>query len=129
MKKLFKMTNDKMLEGKAMYYVGEASKEDSVRELITEMGAKLEAFAYPVALENLPQETQAEVKNILRAYDECSVIYENGTFDVSPDMCIKFKYANDYMVINRYKQTEIYTLEERKQNFFEEFGYHSCFIR
>lgn len=129
MKKLFKMTNDKMLPGTGFYYVGDASKEQELRIAVNNMGSRFEAYSYPVALDVLPASVQEKVRDILRAYDECSVIYENGTFDVSPNMCIKCKYADDYMVLNRYKQTEIYTLEERKQNFFEEFGYHSCFIK
>lgn len=74
-------------------------------------------------LNQLPEVTRNEVKEILTAYEECNVIFENGAYQVSPDISIKSKYAKDYKWIGTFKAKEIFTKEERKSNFKKVFGY------
>ena len=67
----------------------------------------------------LPKEVQEEVKNILRAYSEETVWFENGryTFGVS----LTAKYAPDHEYIGTYYAKDIYTEEERILNYCEAF--------
>ena len=74
-------------------------------------------------LNQLPSETANEIKRVLRAYDECYVTYEYGKFNVSVGITIKAKYGTDYKWIGEFKAEEIYSQEERYQNFKEVFGY------
>ncbi len=78
-------------------------------------------------LEELPEEIQGKVKNILRAFHSCTVSYEDEKFSASAGCCIKSSYNWDHFVAGTYKDDEVYTLEERRQNYKEEFGYAPCF--
>lgn len=78
-------------------------------------------------LEELPELIQAQVKSVLRAYSRCTVTYENSKFSVSACTCIRATYDWDHFVAGTYKDDEVYTLEERRQNYKEEFGYAPCF--
>lgn len=68
-------------------------------------------------LEELPEDIQNQVRNILRAYHSVTVTFENG----------KNSYNWDHFVAGTYKDSDVYTEEERKQNYIEEFGYAPCF--
>lgn len=78
-------------------------------------------------LEELPKEIQEEVKSTLRAFHSCTVSYEHSKFSVSACTCIRSTYDWDHFVAGVYKDNEVYTLEERRQNFKEEFGYAPFF--
>ena len=78
-------------------------------------------------LEELPELIQAQVKSVLRAYPKCTVTYEHSKFSVSACTCIRATYDWDHFVAGTYKDDEVYTLEERRQNYEEEFGYAPCF--
>ena len=78
-------------------------------------------------LEELPKEIQEEVKSTLRAFHSCTVTYEHSKFSVSTCTCIRDTYDWDHFVAGTYKDDEVYTLEERRQNYKEEFGYAPCF--
>lgn len=67
----------------------------------------------------LPAELQERIKNYLRAYDECPVFYENGRYDFT--ICIKKEYAPDHEYIGTYKAKDIFTEEERIENYINEF--------
>ena len=73
-------------------------------------------------LESLPESVQTEVKETLKAYNECFVTFENGKYSALPAIGIKAKYAEDHKFIGKIKSTDIYTLEERKQNYRDMFG-------
>ena len=77
--------------------------------------------------EELPELIQAQVKSVLRAYHQCTVTYEYSEFSVSANTCIRAEYGFDHFVAGIYRDDEIYTLEERRQNFKEEFGYAPFF--
>lgn len=77
--------------------------------------------------EKLPEEIQSKVKAMLKAFDVCNVVYENFEFHVTTGTCLSSHYAFDHFVCGRYRADEIYTKEERRQNFIESFGYSPCF--
>lgn len=71
----------------------------------------------------------SEVKSILRAFNTAFVTYEYGRFNASASIGIKSNYASDNYFCGEYKAEEIYTPEERKQNFIEEFGYCPIYMK
>lgn len=73
-------------------------------------------------LEELPELIQTQVKSVLRAYPRCTVTYEYGKFSVSTCCCIKNHYSFDDYLAGTYWDRDVYTEEERKQNYIEEFG-------
>lgn len=88
----------------------------------------VEIYEGNLKFEQLPKEIQAEIKSTLRVYDRAYVTYENGKFSESACIGIKANYASDHYFCGEYKAEEIYTPEERKQNFIEEFGYAPCHL-
>jgi hypothetical protein len=125
MRVLFKVTaNDA-----TTYHTCPTENQNKLRELFEEFGATVEVYDYPVALEVLPEETQNEVKNTLKAFGEVTVTYQNRKFDVSAAISVTSHYAYDHMVCGRYLQENVYTREERRQNFLEEFGYVPCYLK
>lgn len=97
--------------------------------LIFECGTEVETFEIgTMPLESLPEEVQEKVKSILKAFNEVTVIFEHGKFDVSTGHFLKANYHHDYFVCGDYKQEDVYTIEERRQNFIEEFGYAPCYL-
>lgn len=74
-------------------------------------------------LEELPELVQDQVKSVLRAYPRCMVTYEYGKFSVGAGYCIKSNYNFDHYVAGTYLDSDVYTKEERRQIFIEEFGY------
>lgn len=72
-------------------------------------------------LNTLPSEVQEKVKNTLKAYNEVSVIFEDGRYNVTTGTLIKASYSNDHKVIGRYKADEVFTEEEMIINYIEEF--------
>ncbi len=73
-------------------------------------------------LEKLPEDIQTEVKNTLKAFNTCTVVYEYGKFHASASTCIKSDYNFDHFVCGHYLAEEVYTFEERRQNYIEVFG-------
>ena len=88
---------------------------------------QVEILTYPVPLEKLPDEIQAKAKDILKAFDTVHVNYENGSFEVTTLTYLTAYRPDDRMVCGTYNAKEVYTAEERKQNFFESFGYYPYF--
>ena len=74
-------------------------------------------------LNTLPSNIVNEVKRVLKVYDECDVLYEYGYYKVMIDCVVKSKYGEDYKYIATFKNTDIYTEEERRQYYKEVFGY------
>lgn len=108
--------------------------EDQFRSLIEECvkncagEASYKEFpANKMPLEELPEDIQNQVRNTLRAYHSVTVTFENGKFSASACIGIKNSYNWDHFVAGTYKDDEVYTLEERRQNYKEEFGYAPCF--
>ena len=74
-------------------------------------------------LNTLPDNIIKEVKEILKAYEKVDVLFEYGKFYVMLGVVIKAKYGEDFKHIATFKNTDIYTEEERRQNYKEVFGY------
>jgi hypothetical protein len=73
-------------------------------------------------LTELPAEIQAEVMDTLKAFPSVTVTYEYGKFTTSACVGIKARYHFDHFVCGKYNDTDVYTEEERKQNYKECFG-------
>lgn len=69
----------------------------------------------------LPTEVQEKAKNILKAYDEVHITFENGNYNVGAGISLRNEYPNDFRVIGDYKANEIFTEEERIINYVESF--------
>ena len=125
MKVLFKVTANE----ETSFHTCPAENQNKLKELFEEFGATVEIYEYPVALEVLPEETQTEVRNTLKAFGEVTVTYQNRKFDVSAAISVTAHYAYDHMVCGRYLAEKVYTKEERRQNFLEEFGYIPFYLK
>lgn len=119
-KKMIKLTNT---QGSA-YMVSNRFDAKQLAEDFRKISPELsvEVFEGHLKFEQLPEDIQADVKSTLRVFDRVSVYYENGRFWVSTGAVIKAEYASDHYVCGEYKQNEIYTPEEIKQIYKEEFG-------
>jgi hypothetical protein len=69
----------------------------------------------------LPESIQEEIKNTLRVFDGCYVIYEYGKYNVTTGIALKKEYAADHEFIGEYKANEMYSNDERIVNYIEEF--------
>lgn len=72
------------------------------------------------AFNELPVEERARIRNTLKAYDEVVVFYENGKYVYG--VCIKSEYAPDLKYIGTYRAEDIYTEDERIENYINEFN-------
>ena len=133
MKKMIKVTNNKgetycVIPEKNITQMIEMIEE--VARTYPELRTKYEVFnVSEVPFEKLPEEIKDKVKETLKAFNKCSVIYEKRknigekeNFSVSVGICLQSKYSPDYFVCGDYKANEIYTEEERRQNYIEVFG-------
>ena len=108
--------------------LGMSAAQDFCNEFLKPCGAECEVFEQTqMPLTSLPADVQTKVKDILKAYSRVNVVFEYGKFDVSTSVCVKAKYNYDHFVCGRYNADEVYTKEERRQNYFESFGYAPCF--
>lgn len=80
-------------------------------------------------VKELPQYVQDKVADILKAFDECNIVFENGEYRVSTSIAITATYAPDHKVIGYVYQDDFYTIEERKKNYFEEFGEKAWWLK
>ena len=72
--------------------------------------------------EELPAEVQEMVKSNLHVYDQTHVSFEYGKYHVSPNVCLKAEYGEDHREIGTYRADEIFTEEERIENYINAFG-------
>ena len=79
-----------------------------------------------IEFNELPEEIKEKALDILKAYDEVSVIFEYGKYNVTTGCCIKSVYAPDHKVCGRYFAKDLYTKEQRYENYKESFG---CYPR
>lgn len=73
-------------------------------------------------LEKLPLYVQQKVRNYLKAYSSCNIIFENGKYEVRTFYALQRTYCPDRKFIGEVRQEDIYTLEERINNYRSEFG-------
>ena len=94
--------------------------EEFCEQFLNPCGATYKIFEVgKMPLSELPEEVQSEVKSILKAYDRVNVVFEYNEFHVSASTCIKSSYNYDHFVCGRYNADEVYTPEERRQNYIE----------
>lgn len=72
-----------------------------------------------MALTDLPEEVQMEVKETLTIYNNANVYFEYNKFEVSAHSCIKAHYHYDHFFCGTYYAKDVYTEEERKQHLAE----------
>lgn len=70
-------------------------------------------------LNTLPKEIQEKIKDILKAYDEVHVTYEEGDYHFG--LYLKLYYSEDFKVIGTFYAKDIFTDEERIINYIEQF--------
>lgn len=68
----------------------------------------------------LPIEEQARIKRELKAYDIVDVFFEDGRY--THGVCLKNRYADDHEYIGTYRAKDIYTEDERIENYINEFN-------
>lgn len=124
-KKMLKAINT---EGNICYCPYFAGGLDTLIPMLEEAGVtNIELFEVDkMPLEKLPEEIQQEVRQTLKAYQRCNVYFEYGKFHTRTGYCVKAEYNFDHFVCGEYKASDVYTEEERRQNFIESFGYAPC---
>jgi hypothetical protein len=80
-------------------------------------------------LESYPTELVEQVKKTLRAYDETYITYENGEYKEMPMFGVYGTYAKDYKFIGAVRQEDIFTLEERIENYESVFKEEAYYLR
>lgn len=120
-KKMIKAIN---AEGKICYCPIFAVMMDNIIASLEANGVTdIEVFEVgEMPLDKLPEEIQQEVRQTLKAYQRCNVYFEYGKFHTRTGYCIKAEYNFDHYVCGEYKASEVYTPEERRQNYIEVFG-------
>lgn len=109
--------------------VGESDYIDAIIPMVEKITDGMQRWeAGRVPFEELPETTQEEVKSVLKAFNECNVkidwINNDWCFDVHTCSVIKAEYSPSEATCGWYKAEDIYTAEERRENFFESFGYY-----
>lgn len=72
-----------------------------------------------ININTLPEEVQNKIKSRLRAYDEVDVYFEYGEYHFG--LVLKAEYAPDHKVIGTYYAKDIFTEDERIENYMNEF--------
>ena len=70
----------------------------------------------------LPISVQDQVLQILKAYDEVDVIFEDSRYQVKVAAVLKMGYDSDFQYIGTYYAEDLYTPEQRDSNYIETFG-------
>ena len=69
----------------------------------------------------LPVEVKEEIKDILKAYDKCNVVFESGKYSVRTGYCLQKEYSKDYKFIGEFAKDDVFTKREQVINYIEEF--------
>jgi hypothetical protein len=72
------------------------------------------------AINNLPEEVRIKVANTLKAFDEVTIVYEDGEYYFGN--LIKAEYSKDHKVIGTIYAKDYYTENERIANYINEFN-------
>lgn len=108
-----------------------ANDIDAYSNVILEFNPDLNISSYEhntMKLEELPEFIRNCVKSTLRVYSECSVTFHNHSFHVITGWYITNSNPVDLFFCGTYKVDDVYTKEEQRENFKEEFGYYSHVI-
>ena len=74
-------------------------------------------------INELPANTQQIVKDTLKAFDQVNITSINGEYRVSTGTYLLDKYPESFKVIGSIHANDIYTKEQRYDNYEESFGY------
>lgn len=66
-----------------------------------------------------PANVQESIMETLKAYNQVHVSYEDGNYRVSTAIGIKASYGQDHRYVGTVYSTDVYTLEERTENYIE----------
>lgn len=69
----------------------------------------------------LPADTQEQARSLLKVFDEVHITYEYGKYNVSSGIGIYATYAPDHCFLGTVRATDIFTEDERTQNYLESF--------
>ena len=112
-----------------VHFVIPTEKTSEMLDLLKAANADTKVFEVgKMPLNELPEEVQNQIKSTLKAYNRVNVTFEYGKFSVSAGCCIKSHYNYDHFACGEYKADEVYTKEERRQNYIESFGYAPAYI-
>lgn len=120
------MIKAKNIKGETVFVPIASSILDQIIKILEDGKAATDIQVFKpdtMKLDDLPEKVQDEAKGVLKAYNRVNVIYEYSTWHVSASICVKSSYGNDHFFAGTYYASEVYTEEERRQNFFEVFGY------
>lgn len=111
---------------KAILVVNKSVNANAFCELVKAANPNAELHVYNpndenVPFEFLPDEVQKEVKDVLKAFDECHVEHCHSKLSVHTGWCLSAHYADDECVVGEYKANEVFTEEERIINYAESF--------
>ena len=72
-------------------------------------------------MKQFPIEVVNEIADTLKAYNKCSVVFENGKYSVSTGALLKSEYSSDYKSFGTFKVEDFYSKKERIANYIETF--------
>lgn len=120
-KAMIKATNP--TTNKTVHIVVNSYNVAAMCECLKAANAEYKTFGVDqMPLAELPADVQEKVRQLLKVYSTANVVFEYNRFEVSASTCIKSHYNYDHFVCGRYSADEVYTAEERRQNYFEAFG-------
>jgi len=70
-------------------------------------------------VENMPKEIREEVLEMLTAYDECDIWFEDGKYNTIT--VLKANYSKDHKYIGHVEANDIYTETEQIENYINNF--------
>lgn len=72
-------------------------------------------------LQTLPMETQNEIKEMLKSYNEATVVFQNGNYEVRTGILILNEYPSDYKMIGDFTKDDVFNEIEQIENYINEF--------
>lgn len=78
-------------------------------------------FNMSMEINQLPEKTQKQIKETLKAYHKVYVEFENGEYHVNTGLAICAKYPADHKYIGEVNDSDIYTKEELQENYINTF--------
>ena len=74
-----------------------------------------------IEVEDLPEATQKEIKNILRSFRRCTVEFEHGEFHVTIGTILTRSYDPWHFMVGEYMDRDVYNFNERIENYVNSF--------
>jgi hypothetical protein len=80
-------------------------------------------------LSTFPTMVINDVLNTLKAFSQVTISYEYGKYEVSTGCCLKSRYGSDHKVFGIARAVDMYTEDERTQNYIECFHDYPCWYK